>query len=56
MQILNEVLHVFLKIFPLMIAENLPFYSTVFDLILVEDSFSGGSGARCAASLVGPLH
>ena len=34
----------FFKIFPLMIAENLP-PPTVFDLLLVEGSFSGGLGA-----------
>ena len=41
MQILNEILYAFFKIFPFF-AENLPFSPTVFDLLLVEDSFSGG--------------
>ena len=50
----NEILHVFVKIFPLTNTENLPL--TVFDLLLVEVSFSGGLRARCAAPLAVPLH
>ena len=53
MRILNEILHVFSRFFPL-IAENLP--PSVFDLLLVEGSFLGGLRARCASPLAVPLH